>query len=958
MFKFNALELYQWDYWKRPLIPLDEQIITVVGPNGSGKTTFLDSLRTLLNIKQSKGRDIHKYLRKDKVGIRAVVTNEAKTKNGSKPFGKFCSSPEVTLAITFHKKRGEKPRKRFFVLNGNIEMDQIINGELNQHDLGSNEYSERLAQAGLSKSVLKVLALEQGKTDDLVGKSSKDLLELVFDVFGDLNTIRRYEDAAKAQRDLETELEDTQKEYKNETFAIKEQADAITRFDEYNEHKHSYHKKTTVELKNAQTVQFFDLYKKQDALFSSEEKKCIEAQNSLLNIKSEHEDASIKFKEFSLERERLDHEKNDLQLQLNTNGAELNSIENAQAQFVELDKIYQEIEDKDVTVLNEKSTSLEHTFKELLSSSDQLSKQLNSDKSELKFLEENKNSNYTPKSESVQVEMEKQGIEAKALCKLVEIKDDKWKIAIESLIGNDRFNLIVTKEQHFEAMEIARQRGYRSFISPYEHSDFKDTVNKNSALSVLELSDKRIPKWVLTYLNNTCLIDLIKDAKTIKEFDYFITADGYSISPKGGRFVAVKDFYCGEKAVRDRIKTLHTTIKLSEEKLTELKLALEKNSSELSLIKDHLKVIQNWLDMSAKLNGADERLAELRTLVESLKTGLEEKRSRIEELIPKINESHDKEIELAKQLGKAEEHHSEENNRLKRVRTERHLSYNKLDQLINGENSETIDLPEETKTERINAIESEITDDMRRLKVSKVQADIELLSAQIEEYEEKIENNDTQLITEKIKENFEGRKSLLTEKEETLKEVTIAHKETVERTNQAIEAYVKSLRNSVKFYKQNVEDLAEVANADVTVKMPVFEYTMDSIRDAGLEIAFAFDGKKLHKLDSGESSGGQKVIESLILLIALLKDDRDSEGGFVFIDEPFAHLDVANVDRVGKFLQKTGSQYILTTPNTQNIGVFRPSKLMIATQKKHPNQEYANRPKYGKRKTDGSLVLE
>lgn len=46
-------------------------------------------------------------------------------------------------------------------------------------------------------------------------------------------------------------------------------------------------------------------------------------------------------------------------------------------------------------------------------------------------------------------------------------------------------------------------------------------------------------------------------------------------------------------------------------------------------------------------------------------------------------------------------------------------------------------------------------------------------------------------------------------------------------------------------------------------------------------------------LNDGEASGGQQVMKSLILLIGLLMDESRT-GGFVFIDEPFAHLDVFN----------------------------------------------------------------
>lgn len=48
-------------------------------------------------------------------------------------------------------------------------------------------------------------------------------------------------------------------------------------------------------------------------------------------------------------------------------------------------------------------------------------------------------------------------------------------------------------------------------------------------------------------------------------------------------------------------------------------------------------------------------------------------------------------------------------------------------------------------------------------------------------------------------------------------------------------------------------------------------------------------------MNDGDASGGQQVMKSLILLIALMMEESRL-GGFVFIDEPFAHLDIFNID--------------------------------------------------------------
>lgn len=82
------------------------------------------------------------------------------------------------------------------------------------------------------------------------------------------------------------------------------------------------------------------------------------------------------------------------------------------------------------------------------------------------------------------------------------------------------------------------------------------------------------------------------------------------------------------------------------------------------------------------------------------------------------------------------------------------------------------------------------------------------------------------------------------------------------------------------------------------------------------------------------------MIKSLILLVGLLKDD-DMPGGFVFIDEPFAHLDVRNIQLVSNFLKSTRAQYVLTTPITHNVEVFGPADITLVTSKKKREERWA-----------------
>ena len=172
-------------------------------------------------------------------------------------------------------------------------------------------------------------------------------------------------------------------------------------------------------------------------------------------------------------------------------------------------------------------------------------------------------------------------------------------------------------------------------------------------------------------------------------------------------------------------------------------------------------------------------------------------------------------------------------------------------------------------------------------------------------------------------------------------------------TSEARAAYLNVLRNTVKRYARNLKVLADLAGIGVEVELPELVNDDLALAQAGLNVRFEFDKKGWIGMDDGEASGGQQVMKSLLLLVALMRDE-DRPGGFVFIDEPFAHLDIFNIDKVGAFLKSTRAQYILTTPATHNINVFQPSDLTLVTSKRRPGATWAQPLAVLRRKTEAA----
>ena len=190
MFHLQTLELVHWDYCQRVALPLDASIITIAGPNGSGKTTLLDAMRTLLGLRCSSPRDWRTYARHagaQTAWLRAVVDNRPQGRQtSSRPFARrLIYTEQVTLACRIDRNGGDWQR-RYCLLEGDASIEQLqATPEKDLGFMGVEAWGRVLSAAGLSPAIARVLSLEQGQTDRLCEFSPRELLRLVFDVFGD-----------------------------------------------------------------------------------------------------------------------------------------------------------------------------------------------------------------------------------------------------------------------------------------------------------------------------------------------------------------------------------------------------------------------------------------------------------------------------------------------------------------------------------------------------------------------------------------------------------------------------------------------------------------------------------------------------------------------------------------------------------------------------------------------------
>ena len=232
MFRLLELETVHWDYWRNFKLPLNAPIVTISGPNGSGKTTLLDALRTLLALECSKKRDYKRYVRRngeDFCWLRGVIDNQRPPGSSKRPFGLPYQQDRITLACRIDKKGGDWNRK-YWIADGEISLQEI---EKSGEEFGVRDYQRILHSAGLSPAIARVLSLEQGQTDKLCELSAKELLNLVFDVFGDKDVLERYQEARHHQELTARELDAVQNQLEALGNSLEKHEQKVNRYREW-----------------------------------------------------------------------------------------------------------------------------------------------------------------------------------------------------------------------------------------------------------------------------------------------------------------------------------------------------------------------------------------------------------------------------------------------------------------------------------------------------------------------------------------------------------------------------------------------------------------------------------------------------------------------------------------------------------------------------------------------------
>jgi len=919
VFHLKSIELVHWDYWQRFRQTLDANIVAIVGPNGSGKTTLLDALRTLFALQCAGKRDYKRYVRhsgEPYAWLRAVVDNR-RIGNARHPFFPLLED-EVTLVCRIRKQGGDWQRQ-YLIAPGDAPIDDVM--ERSPDWLGVRDYERRLKNGGLSEAIAQVLSLEQGETDRLCEYTPKALLDLVFHVFGDKRVLDDYTQARTDQREGEAELDQLDGDLKrteneHETF--------IQRANRFQEWRGLKNDETHLVAEIRPRVELAELrqsirgaesqiegLRRQAAelqlLLDQEERRLARNADALADADAQQKNAAAA-REAATARHSA----------ALTRVTETKSMLNERARLREQSLAA----GKDSAQAAARLEQSRPRLAEVKARAATLIQRQTESGARLAALRGGKPV-LEPYATHLRGALDEAGIAHLMLTEIVEVADAGWQVAVEALLAPYRHLVLLKRPRDRDAAwRIGERLQYRSFVTPDLESP--PAPVPSSVLEIVRFTGDA-PAWLTAWLNRVQRVEDAAAGAKLDSHQDWITRAGYHRERRGARHsgVAARDFRFGEAARRAQLKALDEECAQLRTELDQL--AAEEKAWLADISRD--QAVVSGVNAAAMLASRAEEFAaaEARLITEQ---AAEQETNAVQQ------SAMGEERLLSSERGRRTEEKQQIENAIRQAGSALANAQRQRDSLAD---------------EQQNRIERE---GQLRSGMPAAWLDEQALEKLLDEYNalKNVEFRIAQIQRQLREGQWETDDSVIARRDKLAEDVR-AKRERVDTSRMQCERakkitegargeYLNVLRATVRTYGKHLKELGIKAGIEVAWDMPHLTNDDIALAQAGLLVRFNFDQKGMIGLNDGEASGGQQVMKSLILLIALMMEE-DRPGGFVFIDEPFAHLDVMNIDRVAAFLRATQAQYLITTPSTHNINVFSPVQLTLVTRKKLPGDRWA-----------------
>jgi chromosome segregation ATPase len=917
MFWVKEFEVVHWAFWQREKLVFNRSLIGLFGHNGSGKTSFLDAIRTAFGIECAADRNYQHYLRTNKqpyAWIRAVLPNEPH--NGVRPF-RSITRPVITVFCKISQSGQGTWHRDYLIAEGehDIEWAETVPKE---SWMGVKHYRQQLEGAGLTREISNVMRIPQDQTSKLAEMTPAKLLDLVLDVRGDKQPLEAWREARQNQIETQRTLKRVEVDRDLTDARVKTltaDADSYRKFERLTKERQAI---VAERLPQAEYQQYLSNYQRTSQFVAEDFKNLSKLRRELAD-----ETASLRTLE-----EQLIAVRKEFETALATSNTAAGNHGQAEAALEACENALRDRDRLRMQVQRDASgDDPEAAREEVLEEMSRLRARI----AELTFDSRRVSEQLTqmpqgkpPSPRDVQAftaALDEAGIQYRTLPEVIEVTDPKWSAALEGVLAANRHIILLARERDGAAADALGERmGYRHYI--VDSLVDARTPSRGSLLEKLTVTGK-VPGWVLSDLDGITCVETVADGHKLGKGGTWITPQAFHRSSRGGRSRLTTDSVFsagGRQRTREQLIARSKTISEEIRRLEKDVQLKEQESSRLA------KLVAG-INAAIQLDAQKERFAEA-------ERALPELRKMVGIRLEERNDARDILSDASNRQSSAITDQSNTQSEVKRVQR----AIGDLHHDFRGRRASQRREIQNMKRLRKGPFAALFTSEALE-KADRSQS-FDRLKARLATIEDDLAS-DTLVKDPTVLDSLAVAQADLKTKTALLEAKNAELGKAVEGTITARADYIKIVRRTVAQYEKSVKKLAEPAGIEVTFDPMQFGSDDDPTANSGLKVNPTFHGKEQSPDGMASLSGGQKVVFSMILLLALLGDDRPN--AMFFIDEPFAHLDNINVELVAKFLDETPGQFLITIPETENPQVFERLGVVYCTRLRKPKMTWAPR---------------
>lgn len=867
MFRIKNIIMANFSRFEGVNVPLDGETSVFTGPNGSGKSTTFDAARLVLGSRKlaNEKRDLVKeYLTNPHTYTVLAIVAYNRRKDG-KPaiFRKLALKEEfVTLARVYIPK-SQSIESKFLLLDGEFTSEQILDRIDKGEGLGEQKYMDKLSTIGLSLATLDQIIIRQGKVIEVTMGGPKQLHQKVMNHAGASDTMKEYrrarDDADKAGR----KLEEREEEHRKAAKQLRNLEDAV-------EAKKRYDRKRA-EIQEAKDLEQAALTQT-DLIRIKEYAESIPGlEDDIKNIRIERSEAKPDIDALDLAVDKAAGRLKDWdQETLEITGAKEKAekakaeLEEDHARYVLANAELPHMRDLPATQ-DAKTAAGEASTKVAEAIANEKEKARVAADADRRYttLKEGKTPWPAPVAATFQ-ELDAASIAYECLAHLLS-PDATERPALEGALGNRRFAIAVSAKDLPRAVTIAAKHAFPGPIY--------DKGADQSPATALWNTDASAPAWLASF-------SLKQNRVHTAEGTWVALEDQPLLGPEPS-----KEDIARAKSERDTAETARANARRAREtaeaahrRAVELLTACEKRDAHeatirtagdmptrfAALSKDFQELHAQLLTRSADKQTLTRELAEAREKVKKLKDVDNKRGARLYEKEAKLRVANEQIEELTKKTERA----------LLPLAPEIQAKAKNTAEPLRGPDAyQRLAKTAETELSRMTPPEPD------------VEAQYARFGTRVREYKERVAEQ--QAIVQG-----------------TIEDLERARKQYAVFQTQHLEEYKKR-------FTKAANDFGITSSVWFTPIKP--DSTDDEIDNAILEVRTGFNGKEPMLVHGGGFSGGEEILNGLLLQLALRELDAE---GFIMVDQPYDHLDSVNAREVAEYLSHAPMQVIIAVPSS------------------------------------------